>query len=210
MKPDSTNYLAHFTSEGKPKSEDANNPGLAYGTMSAKEKLISILKSKKITASTMPWTSAYAVCFTECPWMSMIAHTQLYSPYGVGFKKDFVYSRNGGPVYYIRPDHFKEQMESKKFEKHIWPFLTPFVPKNAPKKMKDYFGGKIIDYTHEREWRVPHDFPFEYNNIEFVVLKDYSDMASFPQELKDAIGREKFILMENFIKIEELWPTHKF
>jgi len=33
-------------------------------------------------------------------------------------------------------------------------------------------------------------------------------MARFPKELKDAIGREKFILMDMYKKVEELWPTH--
>ncbi len=65
------------------------------------------------------------------------------------------------------------------------------------------------DYSHEREWRVPHDLYFDYKNIEFVILKNYDNMAKFPQELKDAIGREKFILMDNYKFVEKLWPVHK-
>jgi len=33
-------------------------------------------------------------------------------------------------------------------------------------------------------------------------------MAKFPKELKDAIGREKFILLDVYKHIENLWPTH--
>jgi len=33
-------------------------------------------------------------------------------------------------------------------------------------------------------------------------------MAAFPKELKNSIGREKFIIMDNYKKIEELWPVH--
>ena len=65
-----------------------------------------------------------------------------------------------------------------------------------------------VDYTHEREWRVPHELPFEYTDIQFVILNDYHDMATFSRTLKDAIGREKFILMENYDLIEKLWPVH--
>ena len=65
-----------------------------------------------------------------------------------------------------------------------------------------------VDYSHEREWRVPHDFPFTYDDIAFVVLSNYKDMAQFPQDLKDAIGRDKFILMNNYIQIEKFWPVH--
>lgn len=33
-------------------------------------------------------------------------------------------------------------------------------------------------------------------------------MAMFPQDLKDAIGRDTFLLMDNYTRIEELWPVH--
>ena len=39
-------------------------------------------------------------------------------------------------------------------------------------------------------------FNFDYTDITFIVLNDYNDMAQFPSHLKDAIGREKFILMD--------------
>jgi hypothetical protein len=55
---------------------------------------------------------------------------------------------------------------------------------------------------------VPHDLKFDYNHIEFVVVKNYEDMAKFPQPLKDAIGRNKFIIMEIYKNIEKLWPVH--
>jgi hypothetical protein len=57
---------------------------------------------------------------------------------------------------------------------------------------------KNVDYSHEREWRVPHSLSFEYSHVEFVVLDTYEDMAKFPSELKDNIGRDNFLLMENY------------
>ena len=65
-----------------------------------------------------------------------------------------------------------------------------------------------VDYSHEREWRVPHDFTFELDQVEFVVLKTYEDMAQFPKHLKDSIGRENFLLMDVYKTIEPLWPVH--
>jgi len=41
-----------------------------------------------------------------------------------------------------------------------------------------------------------------------VVLPSYESMATFPQELKDGIGREKFILADVYSNIEKLWPVH--
>ena len=41
-----------------------------------------------------------------------------------------------------------------------------------------------------------------------MILNDYHDMATFPRDLKDIIGRDKFILMDNYERIETLWPVH--
>lgn len=213
-RPDFSNYVAHFTSaSGDIKSGVTPKDFQEMAKMSAKQKLINILQEKKILSTPMPWTHVKATCFTECPWSSLLAHTTRYSSYGIGFSKSFIFSRNGGPALYIRPDHYFEQLEGHRFSKHLWPFVTMFAPSYRPVRMKEKYDKRGItdcDYSHEREWRVPHDLHFEYDNVEFIVLKNYEDMAKFPQELKDAIGREKFILMENYKFIEKLWPVHKF
>jgi hypothetical protein len=153
----------------------------------------------------LPWTGSIAVCFTECPWASLISHTGKYSPYGIGFSKNFIFSRDGGPAFYVRPDLFERQV----WNKSIMPFLTPFWPSYRPKIMNEKYDQKTCDFTHEREWRVPHDLSFKYSQVEFILLDTYQDMAQFPRELKDEIGRDKFILMDNYKRIEELWPVHK-
>lgn len=66
-----------------------------------KETHISILENKTIYATPMPWTGVNAVCFTECLWMSIVGHARRYSPYGIAFKKPFIFSRDGGPAFYI-------------------------------------------------------------------------------------------------------------
>ena len=203
-RPDFSKYLVHFTTDRNPCSDDKNNPTNEYIGLSAKDKLISILEEKVIKASNMPWTGCHAVCFTECPWSSLIDHTNRYSSYGIGFDKAYVFSRNGSPVYYVRTDQYDKQ----EWHHHIKPFITPFCPSYAPKRIKDEY--RICDYTHEREWRVPHDLHFEYKHIKFIILNNYEDMAQFPKEFKDAIGRKKFILVENYKYIETLWPVHKY
>ena len=85
--------------------------------------------------------------------------------------------------------------------------LPVFNKKRAPLLEKTKF--KKCDYTHEREWRIPHDLSLEYSDIAFIILNDYKDMAQVPKELKDAIGRDKFLLMDNYTKIETLWPVHR-
>jgi hypothetical protein len=189
QRSDQSQFLAHFTKKAN-----------------AFENLVSILTGKIIRAGTLPWTNLPAVCFTECPWPSLIKHAESYSPYGIGFAKPRIFAAGGGPAYYVRADHFKKQS----WDNHVKALATPFWPEYRPKKLQDagYLGGKTVDYSHEREWRVPHDFTFEHSQVEFVVVKSYEDMARFPKPLKDAIGRNKFILVEIYQNIESLWPTH--
>lgn len=204
-RPDFSKFIAHFTSNRQPVcKEDIRNPVKYKAIGYALKRLISILNDKKLIASTMPWTKSHAVCFTECPWSSLINHTKVYSPYGIGFSKNAVFAKNGSPVFYVRPDQYNKQQ----WHKHLRPFITPFWPTYRPKRLNETTIFKTCDYSHEREWRVPHDFPFEYNQIEFIVLNTYEDMAKFPKELKDKIGREKFLLMDNYKMIEKLWPVH--
>lgn len=206
-RPDVSPYLAHFTSNKFPKGFKSNdNPTNEYKYVTAEKRLINILDLKKVYASQVPWVGNHkAVCLTECPWTSLITHTQQYSSFGVGFTKEFVFSKGGGPVYYVRADMFNNQ----RWDDSVLSFVTPFWPEYVPSFLKSTVAMKKCDYTHEREWRIAHDLDFEYNDIAFIVLPDYQTMARFPQHLKDAIGRDKFLLMDNYKKIEELWPVHK-
>jgi len=188
--PDQSQYLGHFTRGER-----------AY------ENLISILQQKTINAGTTPWVNRPAVCLTECPWPSLVVHAKRYSPYALGFTKAHIFAAGGGPAYYVRADHWEKQA----WDDHVKTFVTPFWPEYRPDalKSKDYLGGKTVDYSHEREWRVPHPLTFQLEKLAFVVLKNYEDMARFPRELKDAIGRDKFILMDIYENIESLWPQHQ-
>ena len=187
---DQSDYLAHFTKGEKPM-----------------ENLISILRDLNIKAGTLPWTKLPAVCFSECPWPSLVQHARNYSPFGIGFFKYHVFAAGGGPAYYVRADHFKKQ----DWDSHVKAFATPFWPEYRPGHLKtsEFLGGKTIDYSHEREWRVPHNFSFQYDQVAFVTVESYKDMATFPQDLKDAIGRERFVIIDIYENIERLWPIHK-
>ena len=114
---------------------------------------------------------------------SLLRHVDNYSPFGLGFTKPHVFAAGGGPAYYVRADHWEKQQ----WANNVKTFVTPFWPAYRPKteKYQVPLGGKTIDYAHEREWRVPHDFRFEYQQVQFIVLPDYVTMAKFPAELKE-------------------------
>ena len=119
---------------------------------------------------------------------------------------------------FLRPHLHENQQDFKSEKKPDWKgfhpelyaFVTPFCPSYAPKSYMDKHWLKkgFVDYTHEREWRVPHHFTFEPSQVEFVIVPDYETVAKFPKALKDAIGREKFIMLEVYAQIEKLWPVH--
>lgn len=209
VRPDQSVYLAHFTKDGKdynPAEDLSCYSSVPFSKMSARDKLISILKEKKIRASKVAWTDQSVVCFTECPWSSLLRHAKAYSPYGIGFTKKLVYSRNGNPVFYVNPSLY----EKEDWNASVYPFVTPFVPIYAADKVKNQkpFYGKTVDYSHEREWRVAKDFSFQYTYLRFVILDKYQDLDFIPEEIKNEIGLDKFIFMDTYRKIEELWPTH--
>lgn len=200
MKSDSTDYLAHFT-----KSKATTSKSTEYEKMSALERLISILSERKIGATRMPWTDTLAVCFTESPWSSLLDHSKRYSPYGIGFSKKIVFNQGGNPVWYINSELYRARDWSD-YDTGKG-FLTPFSPDYAEPDRK--IGDKVVDYSHEREWRVLNDFIFDYEDISFVVLDSIIDCKSIPSGIVDSIGPEKFIFMDMYRRIETLWPTHR-
>lgn len=212
-RPDFSDYVVHFTKGAKPLgNEDLPN----ISKLDAAQRLEKIISGKRIDATPMPWTSKPAVCFTECTWVSLLDHSARYSPFGIGFSKAFLFATGGGPAIYLRPDFLdwqkKHTSPKQAFDDRLWSFVTPFAPGYAPSAKKNLQSwqkfGNGLDYSHEREWRVPHNLSFDYSDIEFVIVNSYEDMARMPKAMKDGIGRRKFLIMDIYRQIEKLWPTH--
>lgn len=204
FKPDQTRYLAHFTKDSSGDSGLKDIPG------SARERLLSILQKKCIQAFPTPWTKAPAVCFTECPWSSLMAHTSHYSPYGIGFNKAFIFGCGRAPVLYVRLDilgkrDWKECIPET--ESNLWSFLTPFWPAYAPKKIQKEYP-KPCDFTHEREWRVAKNLYFKEEHVEFITVNTYDDIADV-RELLPNVSLDRILTIQEYRTIETLWPVHR-
>ena len=167
-----------------------------------------ILEQGVIRATNMPWTNRPCVCFTECVWGSLLDHAQNYSSYGLGFHKETLFKAGGGPAFYMRQDLF----QAATWPEEVFPFITPFVPEYAPVEHRDeYWSSRApCDYTNEREWRIPHDFEFDLTEVEFITVARYEDEAQMPTHLKDAIGRANILLMDNYSRVNALWPWHHY
>ena len=112
IKADFSNYVIHFTKNEKFLGEHNENKEIE--TMTAYQRAINILKEGRIIASKMPWTGAKAVCFTESPWNGLIAHTERYSPYGIGFLKKSLFAKHGGLLYMSDPIIFRSRRKKKR------------------------------------------------------------------------------------------------
>ena len=218
VRPDFSDYVVHFTKDDKPigHKDETNSEIRKIADQNALARLLSILQQKKLRATRMPWTNKPAVCFTECTWSSLMDHANRYSRYGLGFSKGYLFSRGGGPAIYLTPslmEHQKQHVGNnlEPFDLKLFAFVTPFCPPYAPREYKERFwhGKKTSDLTHEREWRVPHDLDFKLKDVAFVIVARYEDMAQAPKPLKDATGRENWLLMDNYEKIEQTWPVHR-
>ena len=96
------------------------------------------------------WTEGHeCVCFTEAPiaeFASIFSLVEIaatreqrprYEPYGVAVAKEWLFGLGGRPVIYEHPDAFKSYPEAQRFR------LAPLSFKEG------------LDFTWEREWRMP-------------------------------------------------------
>ena len=210
--PDFSDFVVHFTKGAPPFCAEMHPEKVRDITpLTALERLLAILQGGVLRATPMPWTNRPAVCFTECTWPSLLTHARRYSPFGVGMKKEFLFSRGGGPAIYLRQDLWKRQIGRGGFDKELFAFITPFAPAyaSADYLRTEWKGREPCDYTYEREWRVARDLTFTLAEVAFVTVDTYEDMAKAPKPLKDAIGRENWVILSNYRKIEQLWPQHR-
>jgi len=158
LRSDMSAYVTHLTRE----NEDLNMRGVNV--------LIKILKEKKLKGSNNNGFisgSDTAVCFQDAPLHGItqnLIHEQFnreelggkirYRPYGICFRKEYVFRKGGRPVIYEQREFAKQN-----FKNELWRVVTFDLSSND----------KVIDWTHEREWRVKGDFTFELKNATVVV-----------------------------------------
>lgn len=137
--------------------------------------LYSILKDKKIKGSTT--SSGFivgnekAVCFQDAPLYSICQNTFFeqkerkkdktyklrYRAVGLLFNKQFAYKKGARPVIYEKTDIAKAFLPSSEH----WRIVN-FNLEND---------NSIIDWTHEREWRIKGDFEFELSDVTIIVIR---------------------------------------
>ena len=137
------------------------------------ENLISILEEKCIRASKTGSNfingDIPAVCLQKAPLIAIAENLQYeeklreedekqrirYLGFGIRFHKDFIYQNNGRPVIYDDTNQAKEYLHKSDWWRIVRLDLSD--------------ENHMIDWTHEREWRVPGDLLFDYSQCEIIV-----------------------------------------
>lgn len=202
--PDYSPLLVHFTRDGsrrmvRESDITLQHPLYEYKGISAIDRLINILISKTIYASPMPLMGdATAVCFTECVWDALVAHSDRYSSYGVVFSKKTIFQAGGGPALYIKGDILQNEIST--LPQALKSFVVPFDPDGLVQP------GVIQDWIHEREWRLPESFNFEYSDVLYVLVESIADADQIIQTVGTMnLPASRFIPMEVYRTIREAW-----
>lgn len=160
---DMTSYLIHLTKQVESSETKLN----------VRQVLIKILKEKRLFGSTTE--SGFivgdrsAVCLQECPLYSLTQNIYYeqklreskeiskvrYLGFGIMFEKTYVYKKGGRPVIYDKTVDAKSYLPQEQW----WRIVNMDLSDE----------NRIIDWTHEREWRVPHELDFELKDISIIV-----------------------------------------
>lgn len=159
----------------------------------------------------MPWTRLTAVCF----WPSILQHAREYSAFGIGLSKEYVFNQGGSPAIYLPPHLFQAQSEhtgqdNYPFAREVWAMCTPFAPEYASEdylEASNWTRGRL-DFSHEREWRIPRHLTFSNDDVEFLIVANHTDIEAAPVGVRNAIPENKWIVMSNYEMIEAIWPQH--
>lgn len=164
--------------------------------LNALERFLKIIGERKLNGSTTEsgfiTGNRKAVCFQDAPISGIVQNVlhensyrdelggkTRYTYFGLGFTKPYIFQNGGRPVLY----------EEKEIAKKI-------LPKDEWWRIVDYNLSdekKIVDWTHEREWRMPTDeFHFDLSKAMLLVPNKsrYAELIEkLPKEdLKTVLG----------------------
>lgn len=104
-------------------------------------------------------------CWFEQTWRKENKFTKKrYDPTGLIFKKEFIYTNDGRPVIYDSTKQAKEYLGPEN-----WWRIVNFDLSNSE---------NIVDWTHEREWRVPGKLDFNSSDV-VLLFANNSDQTDF-------------------------------
>ena len=165
QRSDITSGLVHLTRDQEKTSGQEKMSGL--------DVLLKILTERKLLASDTSTGfivgKQRAVCLQEAPIYSLAQNIYTeqeyrkqnpkakvrYLGFGVALGKRFIYGKGGRPVVYDKTKVAKEYLPESE-----WWRIVNFDLENK---------GAMIDWSHEREWRVPGDLEFNLSDVSVIL-----------------------------------------
>lgn len=184
---DMSKYVVHFAKETTGKS--------AY------DNAISILYARRIIAANAFGTgrnlapARKSMCFSEVPLHYLKRLADVRGRHGIGFRKEYIVERGGGPILYAYKD--TPQAKSINAMVHaaahdanppVWE-VAPFVD------LPGTYGKSKYLYEWEREWRQVSDLDFSETDPAFLII---------PEELHEA-ARDFF----HSAKVDHVGPSYE-
>jgi hypothetical protein len=158
--PAQSELLTHFCGRPENRRSTPDVPPEIVG-MQPWDRLDAILSEERILGFPPfgPQSSQPMVCFSESP-VDHLRHLlgeRRWRPWGLVFARRFVYERDGGPVWYVRPQQFEQSYAD------LRSWMVRFGKPD----------GGFLDWTHEREWRVPGEaLGFDADDVLAVLVGD--------------------------------------
>lgn len=130
-----------------------------------------------------------AVCFQDAPLHSICQNVFFeqkkieqdssqklrYRAIGLAFSKEYLFKKGARPVIYEKTDVAKAFLKDTEWWRIVRLDLSD---ENA-----------FIDWTHEREWRIPDDLNFELNEITLVAIKN-NTIKDIAKKFMEETGKE--------------------
>lgn len=174
------------------------------GNNNSLDVLIKILKDKKLVGG-----SGYVcgdipvVCFQDIPLNSLsenILYEQIlrkknpeqphrYDAFGLRFSKTFIYRQGGRPVIYEDTEIAKKFLPKEEY----WRIV----------KLDLSNDDNVIDWTHEREWRVKECLEFDWSDVEIVLSQEHS-LQKFIEKCKENDIEEVLDKVKGIITLKSL------
>jgi hypothetical protein len=165
--PDLADHVIHFTGRLGPRI----NVDPEVEALADQERLAHLLVQGRVRGFKTFGADAPVVCLTEstkAAVVTLIAEGR-YTPCGVGFSKQFVFDRGGGPALYVRGD---EWLHAAGLPEPLRSRVVRFWP-GADPDPGEFLGSHVAgpsEWLHEREWRVPAQLGFGWHDVEFLVV----------------------------------------
>lgn len=164
---DMSDYVVHFTRASDGKTAYENIMSILFSRILKTTRPFGIARRQAPDVSTQ-----CAVCFSEIPLHLISRLAERRGSYGIGFSKQFLLDRGGGPIWYVESDSEAANAVNhlmirgtRSHDDPIWT-VTPFIDSPG-----DYPNG-AYRFEWEREWRHIGDLHFVQTDPSFLIIPE--------------------------------------